>query len=441
MKLFTFKGGIHPYDGKEFSMNEKIEPLAPGKELAFLLSQHIGAPAKAVVKKGDAVKKGQLLAEAGGFVSAPVYSSVSGTVKGIEKRRNAVGDLIDAVIVENDELYTETEYTPASLEELSGEQIIQRIQAAGVVGMGGAGFPTHVKLSPKDPSKIDHVLVNGCECEPYLTSDYRCLIEQPDDVISGLLAILALFDRAEGVICIEDNKPLAIEIMQKKVAALQNKRVRVAVVKTKYPQGAERCLINAVTGRELNAKMLPADVGCIVDNVDTVIAVKEAVYDGKPLVSRIFTVTGDAVSHPRNYQVPIGMSYTEILEKAGGFRTEPEKIISGGPMMGFSLFETNVPVTKTSGAITCFSKDMVSRSKPGACIHCGRCLNGCPERLMPYRLADLAENDVRDEFVRLNGLECVECGSCSYQCPAKRPLVQDIKAMKRTIMAEMRKKK
>ncbi len=442
MRGFTFKGGVHPYDGKEISMNAPIEDLLPGNELAFLLSQHIGAPAKAVVKKGDTVLKGQMIAESGGFVSAPIYSSVSGTVKGIEKRRNALGDQVDAIIITNDGEYQEVSYSPiGSLDELSKEEIIKRVQNAGVVGMGGAGFPTHVKLSPKDPNAIDHILVNGCECEPYLTSDYRCLLEQPDRILEGLLAMLKLFDNAKGVVCIEDNKPEAIKVMEEKVNALGNPRISVAVVQTKYPQGAERCLINAITKRELNAKMLPADVGCIVDNVDTLIAIRDAVYLGKPLTSRIFTLTGDAVKNPRNYHVQIGMSYQEIIDEAGGFKEEPEKIISGGPMMGFALFSTDVPVTKTSGAITCFTKDMVSRSKSTACIHCGRCLNGCPERLMPFKLSDLAEHNERDEFLKLNGLECVECGSCSFQCPAKRPLVQNIKAMKRTIMADMRKKK
>ncbi|MCR4785856.1 MAG: RnfABCDGE type electron transport complex subunit C, partial [Lachnospiraceae bacterium] len=335
MQVKTFKGGIHPRDMKEISMDQPIMTLDPGKEMVFLMSQHIGAPAKPLVKKGDPVKVGQMIAEAGGFVSSPVYSSVSGSVKALEKRRNAMGDPVDAIVIENDELDTECEYEPASLDALTKEDIIERIKKAGVVGMGGAGFPTHVKLSPKEPEKIDHILVNGSECEPYLTSDYRCLLENSEELVQGLACILKVFPQAEGVICIEDNKPLAIENMMKAVSGRE--RMRVQPLKTKYPEGAERSLIYAVTGREVNSSILPADAGCIVNNVDTVIAVYEAVIKGRPLMHRIFTVSGDAVVNARNYDVRIGMSYADIIEAAGGFRSQPEKLISGGPMMGFSL--------------------------------------------------------------------------------------------------------
>lgn len=440
MKALTFRGGVHPWDGKELSMNQPIRELKAGPELAFLLSQHIGAPAKPIVAKGDRVLKGMKIAEAGGFVSAPVYSSVSGTVKGIDKRRNALGDMADAIIVENDGLY---EAVPAAargdVASLSKEEIVGYIREAGIVGMGGAGFPTHVKLSPKDPDAIEYVLVNGAECEPYLTSDYRIMLEQPKALLSGLSAMLRLFDRAEGVVCIEDNKPEAIRIMTEAAAGMD--RIRVQVLKTKYPEGAERSLIKAVTGRELNSRMLPADVGCIVDNVDTVLAIHNAVINGLPLTTRVFTISGDAVSTPGNYDVPIGMYYSEIIEEAGGFKSQPEKIISGGPMMGFAVFSTDIPVTKTSGALLGFLNDEVRKAEETSCINCGRCLRGCPQRLMPCRLADFAEHSDKEAFRSEYGLECVECGCCSYQCPAKRPLAQEIKAIKRTIMADMRKAK
>ena len=437
MQVKTFKGGIHPRDMKEISMDQPIVTLDPGKEMVFLMSQHIGAPAKPLVKKGDPVKVGQMIAEAGGFVSSPVYSSVSGSVKALEKRRNAMGDPVDAIVIENDGLDTECEYEPASLDALTKEDIIERIKKAGVVGMGGAGFPTHVKLSPKEPEKIDHILVNGSECEPYLTSDYRCLLENSEELVQGLACILKVFPQAEGVICIEDNKPLAIENMMKDVSGRE--RMRVQPLKTKYPEGAERSLIYAVTGREVNSSILPADAGCIVNNVDTVIAVYEAVIKGRPLMHRIFTVSGDAVVNARNYDVRIGMSYADIIEAAGGFRSQPEKLISGGPMMGFSLFGLDVPVTKTSGAITCFLKDPVKESIPGPCIKCGRCVRGCPAHLMPCDLSDIAEHGDKEDFVERYGMECVECGSCSYICPAKRPLASNIKAMRRTLLAERRK--
>lgn len=439
MGLLTFKGGVHPFEGKELSMDKPVEELKPGKELVYLLSQHIGAPAKAIVNKGDHVVVGQKIAEAGGFVSAPIYATVSGTVKSLEKRKNATGGYVDAIVVENDEQYESTTFVEADPESLNREEILDRIREAGVVGMGGAGFPTAVKLAPKDPSTVDHILVNGSECEPYLTSDYRMMLEKPEMIVEGLKIMLKLFgDNCKGLICIENNKPKAIEIMKKAVEGVD--RVSVAVVKTKYPEGAERSLINAVTGRFVNSKMLPADAGCVVDNVGTVMAVYDAVKNGKPLMYRVFTVTGDAVKDPRNFLVRIGTPYRELVEAAGGFTAEPEKIISGGPMMGFALADLDVPVTKTSGALTCFLKDEVSRVHETACISCGRCLNVCPARLMPTKLAELAEAGDEEGFESFDGLECVNCGSCSYTCPAKRPLAANINMMRQRVLANKRKK-
>lgn len=440
MGLFTFKGGVHPYEGKELSAEKPVEAIKPGKELVYLLSQHIGAPAKPIVAKGDRVLVGQKIAEAGGFVSAPIHASVSGTVSRIEKRKNATGGYVDAIVIENDDLYESVSFEEADPEALSREEILNRIREGGVVGMGGAGFPTAVKLSPKDPSVVDHILVNGSECEPYLTSDYRCMLEFPEKIVGGLEIILKLFKpECKGVICIEDNKPKAIEVMRK--AAAGKSRISVAVMKTKYPEGAERCLINAITGRYVNSKMLPADAGCVVDNIDTVIAVYEAVKYGKPVIDRVFTVSGDAPVNPRNFRVPVGMNYAEIVEAEGGFKATPEKVISGGPMMGFALYDLNIPVTKTSGAITAFLQDEVSRSTPSACINCGRCVKGCPARLLPCRLADFAEHNDAKSFEEYYGLECVNCGSCSYSCPAKRPLAAEINMMRQTVLANKRKKK
>ncbi len=439
MRLFTFKGGVHPYDGKDLSKDKPVVELKPGKELVYMLSQHIGAPAKAIVKKGDHVVIGQKIAEAGGFVSAPVYASVSGTVKALEKRKNATGNFVDAIIVENDEQYESETFIEADVDSLTKEEILEKIREAGVVGMGGAGFPTAVKLAPKDPSVVDHILVNGSECEPYLTSDYRCMLEKPEKIVGGLKIILSLFDeKCKGVICIENNKPEAIKVMQKAVEG--ESRMSVAVVKTKYPEGAERSLINAITGRKVNSKMLPADAGCVVDNIDTVIAVYDAVKFGRPLTDRVFTVTGDAIVDPKNFLVPVGTSYAELVEAAGGFKSEPEKIISGGPMMGFALEGLDVPVTKTSGALTCFLKDEVSRSKESACISCGRCVDVCPARLMPTRLAQFAEHGDAAAFEAWDGLECVNCGSCSYTCPAKRHLAANINMMRQRVLADKRKK-
>lgn len=438
MGLLTFKGGIHPYDGKELSKNQAIQPLYPKGELAYLVSQHIGAPAKPIVAKGDRVLVGQMLAEAGGFVSAPVFSSVSGTVKTIEKRRTATGGMCDAIIVENDELYESVAFESVTdYLQLSKEDIRKKIQDAGVVGMGGAGFPTHVKVSPKEPDKIEYILVNGAECEPYLTSDYRLLLERPKEVIEGLKIMLQLFEHAKGCICVEDNKPDCIEKL--KALTATEPRIEVKVLQTKYPQGGERMLIYAVTGRSINSSMLPADVGCVVDNVSTVISVYQAVALGKPSMYRIVTVTGDGVKSPKNFEVPVGMNFEEILEAAGGLAGPVEKIISGGPMMGFAMFDLHVPVTKTTSSLLCLTQDEVAHSETTACINCGRCVSACPEHLLPTKLSHLAMRKDQDNFLKLNGMECCECGSCSYVCPAKRPIAQEIKSMRKFVLANRKK--
>lgn len=440
MGLFTFKGGVHPYDGKELSKARPIKKLFPESgEMVFPLSQHIGAPAKPIVQKGDRILVGQEIAEAGGFVSAPIHSSVSGTVKGFEKRLLAVGTMSDSIIVENDGQYEEVEYDATEHpEKLSKEEVLGKIRKAGVVGMGGAGFPTHVKLSPKEPEKIEFVLVNGAECEPYLTSDYRRMLEEPEKVVGGLKVMLQLFDNARGYICIEDNKPDCIE----KLTAMAEKepRIEVKVLKTKYPQGAERMLIYATTKRKLNSTLLPADVGCVVDNIDTVVAIYNAVVEGRPVNHRIVTVTGDAVSAPQNFCVCTGTNYKELIDEAGGLTCEPEKIVSGGPMMGFALFDLNVPVTKTSSALLCMKHDPVSETEPGACINCGRCLDVCPGNVIPARLATFAEQHNKEMFVKYDGMECCECGCCSYVCPARRQLTQSIKSMRKIILADRKKK-
>lgn len=433
----TFLGGIHPYDGKELSKDKPIRSVLPKGDLVYPLSQHIGAPAKPIVAKGDHVLAGQKIAEAGGFVSAAVYCTVSGTVKAIEPRRVVTGDNVMSIVVENDQLYEEVEYAPVKpLEQLTRDEIIKLIQEAGVVGMGGAGFPTHVKLSPREPEKIEYVIANCAECEPYLTSDYRRMMEEPEKLIEGLKVILQLFPKAKGILAVEDNKPDCISLLRKKASG--EPRITVKKLKTKYPQGSERQLIYAVTGRAINSAMLPADVGCIVDNVDTIVAVNRAVREGKPLMNRIVTVTGDAVKDPRNFMVRIGTNYHELIEEAGGFKKEPVKIVSGGPMMGFAIFDLDVPTTKTASALLCMTKDEVE--EPTACINCGRCMDACPSRLLPGTLADHADHHNMEIFEKLNGMECVECGCCSYVCPAKKQLAQSIKSMRKMILAERRKK-
>lgn len=439
MANFTFRGGIHPYDGKELTKDKPVKVFKPEGELIFPLSQHIGAPAKAVVKRGDRVLAGQKIGEPGGFVSAPVFSSISGIVKKIEPHLTVTGAMVESIFVENDGLYERVPVPEKrALKDLSGEEILARVREAGVVGMGGAGFPTHVKLAPKDPDKIDYVLVNGAECEPYLTSDYRRMMDEPEQVIEGLRVILKLFPGVRGYICVEDNKMDCVERLRNLL--LNDPRIGVKVMKTKYPQGAERMMIAAATGREINSSQLPADAGCIVDNVETVAAIYRAVIEGEPMLEKTVTVTGDGIQEPGNFKVPLGTDFASIIEAAGGLKGSPEKIIAGGPMMGNALFDLHVPVTKTTSAILCMEKDEVSHKEMTACINCGRCVSACPEHLLPARLADFALRHDEERFAAFDGLECCECGCCNYVCPAGRMLTQWIKSMRRLVLASRKKK-
>lgn len=440
MATLTFKGGIHPYDGKDLSKSKPIAEAMPTDIMVYPLSQHIGAPAKPIVSVGDRVLGNQKIAEADGFVSANIFASVSGIVKAIEPRRVVNGSKVMSIVVENDNMY---EYGPdipvKPIAEMTKEEVVAVIKEAGIIGMGGAGFPTHVKLSPKNPNQIHYVIANCAECEPYLTSDYRKMIEEPEKLVAGLKIILCLFDHARGILAVEDNKPDAIRKL--KELTIDEPRIEVKALKTKYPQGSERQLIFATTKRAINSTMLPADAGCIVDNVDTIIAIYSAIIEGKPLTERIITVTGDAIRFPQNYKVKCGTIYGSLIEEAGGFKDSyPEKIISGGPMMGMAIYDLNVPVTKASSALLCMKKDEVKACKPTNCINCGMCVQACPSRLIPSRLADFAENDDKEQYEHYNGMECVECGSCSYVCPAKRHLAQSIRTMRKQILADKRKK-
>lgn len=440
MGLFTFSGGIHPYDGKELSKNKEIRDYLPKGDGVYPLSQHIGAPAVPLVKKGDHVLVGQKIAEAGGFVSANIHSGISGTVKAVEPRMTVNGTKVDSIIIENDGLFEEIDFTQniRPLDQMYREDVKDAIKEAGIVGMGGAGFPTHVKLSPKNEEAIDTIIVNGAECEPYLTSDYRRMLEVPEKIVTGLQIVINLFDHARGIIAIEDNKPDAIKILTDLTKNISN--ITVNAVKTKYPQGAERQLIFANTGRQINSSMLPADAGCIVHNIDTIVAIYNAIIEGRPLYDRIVTVTGDAVEDTANFRVRLGTNSRELIDAVGGFNIEdPGKIISGGPMMGKALFTLDVPIVKGSSALLCFREDIVSQVEPSNCIRCGRCVQVCPGRVMPNKLADLAEHGRIDEFLKYDGMECCECGCCSFVCPAKRHLTQTIAGTRKQILADRKK--
>ncbi len=430
MPVATFKGGVHPFEGKELTMDKPIKSMLPKTDLVYPVSQHIGAPAKPVVAVGDRVLAGQMIAEAGGFVSAAVYSAVSGKVKAIQERRLPNGGMGEAIVVENDGLYEEVEWEQVKpVEEMTAQEKVDAVRKAGVVGMGGAGFPTAVKLAPKDPEKIEYIIVNGAECEPFLTSDYRRMVENPELVVEGLKLVLGLFPNAKGIIAIENNKPEAIKIMSELVKG--EEKISVQELLTKYPQGGERMLIYACTGREINSSMLPADAGCIVDNVETIVAIHKAITEGKPILERTVTITGDAIAEPCNFRVRLGTNFHDIIQEAGGFASEPAKIISGGPMMGFSIFDIDVPATKTSSALTCLTIDQASELEPSPCINCAKCVDVCPERLIPKDLADAVEHDDDERFLAQYGMECIDCGSCSYVCPARRHLKELIGGMRK----------
>lgn len=427
MKLKSFKKGVHPYGGKELSKDCEIKSITAGSVMVYPLSQSIGAPAKAVVSVGDRVLKGQLIAEAGGFISAPIYSSVSGVVKKIEKRLVTNGSMVESIVIENDKSDEAASGfgEPRNVESLTQDEIIDIIKESGIVGLGGAGFPTSVKLAPKNPLDIDTLIINGAECEPYLTSDYRLMLEKSDEIIKGIKAVLKLLPNAKAVIGIENNKADAIKILEDKISA--EEKISVQPLKTKYPQGGERQLIFAVTGRKLNSKILPADKGCIVINTASCYAIYEAVYLSMPLIHRVMTITGEAVNSPCNVDVPLGMSHSEVLEACGGAKDDVVKFISGGPMMGMAMSTLDVPVVKTSSSILAFSKDDVAMLPQSACIHCGKCVAACPEILVPQMMCKSIKTNDYERFADLGGMECMECGSCTFVCPAKIPLTQMFK--------------
>ncbi len=439
MKLenLTFRGGLHVKDNKELSNGSEITVMPAPEEVKLTLSQHVGAPAKLLVAKGDTVKVGQVIAEAGGYVSAPVHSSVSGEVTSIEKYLSATGAEVDAVVIKNDGLDTlGYEQVDRSGDDLSAEEILKYITDAGIVGMGGAGFPSHVKLSPPPDTTVDTVIINGAECEPYLTCDDLTMRTQPEKVVAGLKLAMKVLGASKGYIAIEDNKSKAIDAIE---AALGNEEnLAVAVLKTKYPQGDEKSLIYAVTGKKIPAGKLPANVGVLVQNVGTICAVVDAVYYGKPVYERVVTITGNAVNSPKNLLVRVGTRIKDIVEYSGGYSTVPGKILFGGPMMGIAQYTDEAVTDKRNNGIVVLTEEEAKPAEVYPCIRCGECVEKCPMQLEPLYLekASSSENwDVaRDYYVT----QCIECGLCSYVCPSKRPLAEYIRYGKRTVMAQDR---
>lgn len=437
MSRRMFRGGVHPPERK-LSADMAIEVLPAPDEIVLPLSMHIGAPAKPVVQGGDEVKLGQLVAEAGGFVSAPIHSPVSGKVRRIEDRDHPLGRKLPCIIIDNDHRDDAVEFTPpADWRALDPQAIIDAVHDAGIVGMGGATFPTHVKLSPPPKMVIDTVIANGVECEPYLTSDHRMMLERPEKILTGLQIVMHVFGIEKGFIGIEINKPDAIELIKKK--AVDYPGVKVLALPVRYPQGAEKQLIYAATRREIPSGALPMAVNCLVQNVSTLAAIRDALVEGKPLIERVATVTGEAIKQPKNLQIRFGTPLWSLIDAAGGYREPAAKLINGGPMMGLAQYTPATPAIKGTSGVLALPERLVEIVEAGPCLRCGMCVRGCPMGLLPAELAKAVQNGLLAEAEALGALDCIECGSCGYGCPAHIKLMHWIRLGKAQVMAKRRK--
>jgi electron transport complex protein RnfC len=440
MRSLTFKKGIYPPHYKDTARHE-TEVLLPEKDdvLIYPMLQHIGSSCSPLVEVGEKVLVGQKIGDTESFLSAPIHSSVSGVVEKIDPVLMPNGVTSNAVYIYNDGLMDEHPEInrPYDYKNMSRDEILNVIHQSGIVGMGGAGFPTHVKLKPPANKQIDTIIINAAECEPYLTTDHRVLIEETDRILMGFMVILSLFPRAKGVVGVETNKMdgiLALEAACKRPP--YRNLISVARLKPKYPQGAEKQLIYSITKKEVPSGGLPADIGCLVHNVDTVISIHRAIFRGRPIMRKIVTITGGAIKNPGNYKVRLGMTYEDVINRIGGFKEHPYKMIAGGPMMGNAMFTLNVPMTKLSQAFLAFTEAEAHMPKERKCIRCGKCSDICPVNLMPFELNQYAVHSKLVEFRANNGMDCIECGSCSFVCPSKRHLAQSIRAERRMVLAD-----
>ncbi len=441
MKLKTFPGGVHPHDYKEYSKDAAIESMDLPQKVVIPLSQHIGAPSKPVVKVGDEVKTGQMIAEPGGFVSIAQHASITGKVTKIAEFPHPCGTTSMAIEITGDgetddwvELANDENFMDLPVDEMK-----DRVKNAGVCGMGGAGFPTHVKLSPPPDKKIDTVILNGVECEPFLTADYRLMLERPEDIVTGLQLVMKITGAERGMIGIEANKPDAIKIMQKAVSQFNN--ISVVGLKVRYPQGGEKQLIYAATKRAVpNKGGLPMDIGVVVQNVGTAIAIYEAIRYKRPCIDRIITISGSIVKDPKNLNGRIGTSFQSLFEKCGGAKEEIGKIISGGPMMGFAIPDLNAPMAKGSSGLLFFNKKMAKLDKEHTCLRCGRCVDVCPHNLIPSMISNAAKNEAWEMAEKAGAMDCMKCGTCAYVCPAQIKMVQWIDIAKVNVGRIMRER-
>ncbi len=435
----TFKGGIHPPHHKHYTETKAIEIAPIPDEVVIPLSQHIGAPCDPVVKVGEEVKVGQRIGESKGFVSAPVHASVSGIVKKIERRPSPGGARVLSIIIQSDKKQTihESVKPHGKLDDLGPDKIKEIIQQSGITGMGGAGFPTHVKLSPPEDKKINLLIINGAECEPFLTSDHRAMLEMPDKIIEGTKAVMKVLGVEKAVIGIENNKLDAIRTI--KVMLKEEDSISVAELKTKYPQGGEKSLIYAVTKREVPSGGLPMDVGVVVQNIGTVVAIANAIQKGMPLVERVVTVTGSGIKEPKNVLAKIGTPFKNLVDFCGGYTEDVAKVINGGPMMGIAQYTDNVPVIKgTSGILILNHKD-ADREETSNCIRCAKCVDHCPCGLQPLMISKNSLMGRFDEADYYHAMDCIECGTCSFVCPSRRPLVDSIRMAKKEIVSKKKK--